>query len=132
MSFLQKLTGRGTTAVTDGVAVGTTPAVQDTNSPKGDEVKQTISINNHAADSENQKPVIHAVDLGEAGAQRIELMQEILGKYGKTYIFLAYGNSNREITCIPLLIDRQIGFLHDCLVRRTGKPHPWDLSANPS
>ncbi|CZR51781.1 uncharacterized protein PAC_01658 [Phialocephala subalpina] len=37
----------------------------------------------------DDKPVIHAAELGEEGAQRIELMQEVWGKHGKLYIFLA-------------------------------------------
>jgi hypothetical protein len=52
--------------------------------------KVTMTISNHAADDENQKPIIHPTELGEEGAQRIELMQEVWGKHGKLYIFLSY------------------------------------------
>lgn len=50
----------------------------------------TLGLNNHPADLENQKYIVRNVDLGEEGAQRIELMQEVWGKHGKIYIFLSY------------------------------------------
>ena len=66
------------------------PQHHNTTRPETEDDKVTMMISNHAADDENHKPVIHAAELGEEGAQRIELMQEVWGKHGKLYIFLAY------------------------------------------
>jgi hypothetical protein len=94
MSFIQKIKGQvqqhaSPAVVTTGLEPE--PPIAPT-SFKGDDTGNTsaMSIRNHAADAENQKPVIQAVTLGEEGAQRIELMQEVWGKHGKLYIFISY------------------------------------------
>ncbi|KUJ08496.1 MFS general substrate transporter [Mollisia scopiformis] len=75
-----------TLAVTEGVEPA--PTLIETPTTDVDD-KKTMTINHHATDSEIQKPVFQSVELGEEGAQRIELMQEAWGKHGKLFVFLS-------------------------------------------
>lgn len=49
--------------------------------------KEISALDSHGADEESQKVPITQVELGEEGAQRIELMQELWGKNGRKLIF---------------------------------------------
>lgn len=91
MSFVQHIKAfvqqPSTPVETDGV--NPAPTARESPSTQMGE-KISMAISNHADDTESQKPVFQATELGEEGAQRIELMQEVWGKHGKLYIFLAY------------------------------------------
>lgn len=52
------------------------------------EEKPAAHLDQDPFDMENQKQA--AVELGEEGAFRTELMQEVWGKYGKMLIFARY------------------------------------------
>lgn len=58
---------------------------------------QYNTIGKYAANTESQKPAAHSTDLGEEGAKRTELMQEVWGKHGKLYIFLSYVYSSKHL-----------------------------------
>lgn len=109
--------------VTDGVKPTFTTSGSDINPTTGGEKseKTAYDIDSMDVDLEAQKPIGVDIKLGEKGAQRIELMQQVWGKHGKKYTFTAY-----EITLHPFIVyadmvSLQIGTLHGRLGRI---PHP--------
>ncbi|KAJ9139362.1 Major facilitator superfamily domain-containing protein [Pleurostoma richardsiae] len=59
---------------------------------KADDGPETIQpVAPHDNDVESLKPTLAEVDLSAEGAQRIEIMQQVWGKYGKLLVFSAIG-----------------------------------------
>lgn len=93
MSFLKYFKANSASAdVIDGVQAAATPS----NLPLTT-TGEKIETSNYGIDRaptyddvETQKPVLGEVKLGEEGAQRIELMQQVWGKHGKLIIFMSY------------------------------------------
>ncbi len=76
--------------VTDGVQpAATSDANPITPGEKSDKSAYGIDTAPMENDIEMQKPVVTEVKIGEQGAQRIELMQQVWGRHGKKYIFVA-------------------------------------------
>ncbi|KAH6717063.1 hypothetical protein BKA61DRAFT_671526 [Leptodontidium sp. MPI-SDFR-AT-0119] len=77
--------------VTDGVKPTFTTSGSDINPTTGGEKseKTAYNIDSMDVDLEAQKPIGVDIKLGEQGAQRIELMQQVWGKHGKKYTFTA-------------------------------------------
>lgn len=99
MSVLDRLK-HSPAVVTDGVQPASTTSGGDANpassGEKGEKSEKTsygIDSSPMDVDLEVQKPVMVDIKLGEQGAQRIELMQQVWGKHGKKYIFTAYVSS---------------------------------------
>lgn len=78
--------------VIDGVQPVPNPSNSAPSSTEKKSEKSHFVINDAPQDDDDlemQKPVIAEVKLGEEGAQRIELMQQVWGKHGKLIIFSA-------------------------------------------
>ncbi|MAD85789.1 MAG: hypothetical protein CL912_22735 [Deltaproteobacteria bacterium] len=96
MSVLDRLK-HSPAVVTDGVQPASTSSGSDANpatsGEKSEKTSYGIDSSPMDVDLEVQKPVMVDIKLGEQGAQRIELMQQVWGKHGKEYIFTAYVSS---------------------------------------
>ncbi|KAL2060987.1 hypothetical protein VTL71DRAFT_9039 [Oculimacula yallundae] len=92
MSVLGRLTQSpamvtdGITATSSGTEIHPVSGIQ-----KPEKTTYGIDSSPTDADIELQKPLRVDIKLGEQGAQRIELMQQVWGKHGKKYIFTALG-----------------------------------------